>query len=97
MVLEESFQFVAIFVTTLVFSMATLPNTEYRLLLKVMAGISWFVLALTQYYYFGGSQLLAYPLTFLFLGFGLVFCFSIVTDFRNKKRDEIYGWMETGE
>lgn len=94
MVLEESFQFVAIFVITLVFSMASLMNTEYRMMLKVIAGISWFIMALTQYYYFGGSQLLAYPLTFLFLGFGLVFSFSIVSDFKQKERDRVYSFME---
>lgn len=93
MVLEESFQFVAVFVITLVFSMASLMNTEYRIMLKVIAGISWFIMALTQYYYFGGSQLLAYPLTFLFLGFGLVFSFSIVSDFKQKERDRVYGFM----
>ncbi|MFA5366046.1 MAG: hypothetical protein WC325_12765 [Candidatus Bathyarchaeia archaeon] len=68
-------------------------NTEYRIMLKVIAGLSWFIMALTQYYYFGGSQVLAYPLTFLFLGFGLVFSFSIVSDFKQKERDRVYGFM----
>jgi uncharacterized membrane protein len=93
MVLEESFQFIAVFVITIVFSMASLMNTEYRIMLKVIAGLSWFIMALTQYYYFGGSQVLAYPLTFLFLGFGLVFSFSIVSDFKQKERDRVYGFM----
>ena len=94
MVLEESFQFVALLCITLGFSFATMINTEYRLIMKVVASLCWFVMALTQIYFFGGSQLLAVPTMFLFMAFGLVFTFSIVTDFRQKKRDEIYGFMD---
>ena len=94
MVLEESFQFVALLCITLGFSFATLIDNEYRLVMKVIAGICWFVLSLTQIYFFGGAQILAVPLMFLFMAFGLIFCFSIATDFRQKKRDEIYGFMD---
>ncbi|MFA5365512.1 MAG: hypothetical protein WC325_10075 [Candidatus Bathyarchaeia archaeon] len=93
MVLEETFQFAAILIVTLVFSVVSLLDLEYRLLLKVVAGCCWFVLALTQVYYFGGGQLLAVPLMFLFLGLGMVYCFSIVSDFRQKKRDEVYSFI----
>jgi uncharacterized membrane protein len=94
MVLEESFQFVALLVITLGFTFATLIKNDYRLLFKVVASLCWFVMALTQIYYFGGGQLLAVPLMFLFTGLGLIFTFSIVTDFKDKERDRVYGWMD---
>jgi hypothetical protein len=92
MVLEETFQFTALLIITLVFSTVSLLNLEYRLLLKIVAGLCWFIMALTQIYYFGGGQLLAVPLMLLFLGLGMAYSFSIVTDFRQKKRDEIYNF-----
>jgi hypothetical protein len=92
MVLEETFQFAAILIITLVFSTVSLLNLEYRLLLKIVAGLCWFIMALTQIYYFGGGQLLAVPLMLLFLGLGMVYSFSIVSDFRQRKRDEIYNF-----
>ncbi len=94
MVLEETFLFTAILVSTLVFSIVALINTEYRLLLKVVAGLCWFVMSLTQFYFFGVDNVLAVPVMFLFLGFGMVYSFSIVSDFRQKKRDEVYGFMD---
>lgn len=95
MVLEESFQFVALLAVTLGFSFATLVDSQYRLIFKLGAGLCWFVLALSQLYFFGGSQLLAVPLMVLFFGFGLFFVFSIVSDFKQKKRDDVYGWLST--
>jgi len=94
MVLEETFLFSAIFVTTLVFSILALVNTEYRLLMKVTAGLCWFVMALTQIYFFGVANVLVVPVMLLFLGFGMVYSFSIVSDFRQRKRDEVYGFLD---
>jgi hypothetical protein len=94
MVLEEAYLFAAIIVTTLTFSIVALLNTENRIVLKVIAGLGWFVLALTQFYFFGVTHALGVPLMFLFLGVGMFYSFSIVSDFRQKKRDEVYGFMD---
>ncbi len=94
MVLEETYLFAAIVTTTLVFSVVALLNTEYRMLLKVLSGLCWFVLALTQFYFFGVDHALGVPLMFLFLGVGMFYSFSTVSDFRQKKRDEIYNFRD---
>lgn len=94
MVLEESLLYSALFVSTLVFSVVALLNTEYRLLLKVVAGLCWFVMALSQFYFFGVASALSIPVMFLFLGFGLIYCFSIVSDFKQAERDRVYGFMD---
>lgn len=64
------------------------------MLLKVISAIFWFIDGLTVFYFFGASSLLAIPLMMMFLGLGLVFTFSIVTDFKQKERDRVYGWMD---
>ena len=92
MVLSETIQYVTILGITIVFSAFSFMEFEHRLTVKVIASLCWFVMALTQFYYFGASQVLAVPFMFLFLGLGMVFSFSIVTDFRQKKRDEIYNF-----
>lgn len=94
MVLEETFLFTAILVSTLVFSVIALLDTEYRLLFKFVAGLCWFVMGLSQFYFFGVGHALAIPMMFLFMGFGMVYSFSIVSDFRQKKRDKVYGFMD---
>jgi hypothetical protein len=80
--------------TTILFSAFSLADTEHRLLFKVVAGLFWFINSLTALYFFGGSGLLSVPLMLMFMGLGLVFCFSIVVDFKQKERDRIYGFMD---
>ena len=94
MVLSDTLAYVTILGITVVFSAFSLADTEYRLIMKIIASLSWFIMGLTQFFFFGGSYLLAVPLCFFFIAVGVFFSFSIVTDFRNKKRDEIYSFME---
>jgi hypothetical protein len=92
MVLSETIQYVTILGVTVFFSAFSFADTEHRLVIKIVSGLCWFVMALTQFYYFGVTQVFAVPFMFLFLGLGTIFCFSIVTDFRQKKRDEIWNF-----
>lgn len=97
MVLSETVQFVVIFAVTTFFSAFALAvdNKDYiRITLKVIAGLCWFLLAVTQIYYFGGTQLLAVPFMMLCTGIGLVYCFSIVNDFRTEKHNRIWSFSE---
>jgi hypothetical protein len=94
MVLSDTILYVTLLGTTILFSAFSLSDTEHRLVFKVIAGLFWFVNSVTAFYFFGGSGLLSVPLALMFMGLGFVFCFSIVTDFRQKERDRIYGFMD---
>ena len=97
MVLSLTIAYISILGITITFSAFSLIDTEYRLVLKIIASLSWFIMSLTQFFFFGGSFALAVPMMMFYMALGLFFSFSIVTDFRQKKRDEIYGWMDRGE
>ena len=95
MVLTETIQYITVFAVTIVFSAFALAITNrLAVVLKVIAGLSWFTLSLTQFFYFGGSQVIAAPLSLMFMGIGLFFCFSIVTDFRTAKEKRIWRFDE---
>ena len=92
MVLSESIQFITILGVTLAFTVFSFMDIEQRLTMKVIAGICWFVMSLTTFFFFGTGQLLSVPLTFMFLAFGMISMFSIVTDFKQKKRDQVWNF-----
>lgn len=97
MVLSETVQFVVIMAVTVIFSafaLAIEDKNYTRLVLKLIASFCWFILSLTQLYFFGASQMLAIPLTLMFLGIGLFYAFSIVNDFRLAKHDRIWSFSE---
>lgn len=97
MVLSETIAYVTIFAVTLVFSGLALAlgnNEKLRIVVKVIAGLAWFVMSLTQFYFFGASHTLAIPFMFMFLGIGSVFCYSIVQDFKTEKNDRIWKFDE---
>ncbi len=90
MVLSETVVYVSLLGVTLAFSAFALASEMHRMALKIIAGLCWFVMALTQFFFLGGSALLAAPLSLLYVGFGLVFCFSMVTEFNETKRRKIW-------
>lgn len=95
--LSETIQFIVIFAVTVVFSAfaLVLEDKNYtRLVLKVIAGVFWFIMAVTQIYFFGGTQLLAVPLMLMFAAVGLFYCFSIVNDFKTQKHERIWDFDE---
>lgn len=94
MVVSETIQYITILGITIIFSAFSLINIEQKLVMKVSAGLCWFIMALTQFFFFGVTQALTIPLMFMFLGFGLIFSFSIVTDFKNKKHDAIWNFND---
>jgi uncharacterized membrane protein len=97
MVLSDTIAYVTILAVTIVFSSFALAlgsNEKLRIVNKVIAGLTWFVLALTQFYFFGGSHPLCVPMMFLFMGIGSVFCYSIVQDFKTEKNDRIWKFDE---
>lgn len=94
MVLSDTILYVSMFALPIVFSAFSMADNDYRLLFKIIAGLCWFIDSLSVFYFFGGSGLLSVPLMLLFMGLGFVFTASIVSDFKQKKRDELYGWMD---
>lgn len=96
MVVSEAVQYVTVLGLSIVFSVLALVIQEntYRLTLKIIASLCWFIFALTQFMFIGGSAVMAVPLAMLFLGFGFVFAASIVTDFQSQKREKIFGFED---
>lgn len=96
MVLPETIQYASLLGVTIVFSAfaLTIDKEGLKLVLKLTATICWFVMALTQFFFFGGSNVLAAPMVMLFLAFGIIFAFSTVTDWNTEKKDRIWKFGE---
>ena len=97
MVLTETVAYTSMLAITIIFSCIALAlgnKEKIRIVIKVIAGMSWFVLSLTQIYFFGASFLLAVPLMAMFMGIGMVFSFSIVQDFKTEKNRRIFSFDE---
>lgn len=92
MVLSESIQFITILGVTLAFTVFSFMDIEQKIIMKIIAGICWFMLSVTSLFFFGVGELLSIPLMLMFLAFGMIFSFSIVTDFKNKKRDQVWNF-----
>lgn len=95
MVLSETIQFASVVMVTIVFSAFSFTDSQYRLVIKLIAGLMWFILSLTTVAFFGGTAVLTVPLMFMFMGIGLFFFFTTISDWKQKKRDEI--WNRFGD
>jgi hypothetical protein len=81
MPITESIQYIAVFGITILFSCFALVLDEHKLLTKMIAGLCWFIMSLVQFILGGHQGVLTVPFSLLFMGFGLVFVFSTVTDY----------------
>ena len=62
----HTLRFLAVTIVFSSFALALGSNEKLRIVIKVIAGLTWFVLALTQFYFFGGSHPPGVPMMFLF-------------------------------
>jgi hypothetical protein len=94
MVLSETIQYITVLAVTIFFSAFAfvIEKEMLQVVLKVIAGVCWFSMAVTQFYFFGGSQLFAVPSTIMFFGIGIVYIFSIVYDFKQENKDKIWNF-----
>ena len=92
MVLSETVTYITLLVVALAFSILALAIKDqgYRIILKIIAGLSWLVMSVTSIFFLGGSALLAVPMMLMFLGIGLVFFFTMVRDFYQEKKSRIW-------
>ncbi len=94
MAISETIQYVTILAITIVFSAFSLTIESHKFILKIIAGLCWFIMALTQFMFMGGSAVLAVPFAVLYLGLGFVFTASIVSDFMTEKKSRIWSFGE---
>lgn len=96
MVLSETIQYITILGITLIFSAfsMTIEREGLRMALKIVAVLSWFVMSLSTFFFFGTTATLAIPLTVMFLGIGLVFAFTTITEWTAEKKDKIWSFGE---
>lgn len=76
-----------VFAVTLVFTMVSL-NKDKEVYFKWFAGICWFVLALVNFISNAATGFLTIPVSFLWLGIGLVFSVWGIEGFFHTKKDK---------
>ena len=94
MVLSETIQYITILGIAIVFSAfsMTIEQEGLKMALKLISILSWFIMALSTFFFFGTDAILAVPLTIMFLGIGLVFAFTTVTAWTAEKKKKIFGF-----
>lgn len=91
MVLSETIAYVTIFALTVVFSVfaIVIKDELWRVALKIIAAMFWFVMAVGQFMFFGVEGSL-YILGLPYAIFGLLFIFALVHDFLTEKKDRVW-------
>ena len=95
MVLSETIAYVTLLGLTIVFTAFALVICDklWTVVLKLTAGIFWLVMAISQFYFFGGSaflMILALPYAI----FGLILFFAILNDYLGDKKDRIWNFND---
>jgi hypothetical protein len=88
MVLSETLNYVTLLAMTIIFTAFALaiPDKIWSLLLKVIAGLFWFVMAVSSFFFFGSeSFLMIMSLPYAIIG--LIFWILIIHDSLKTKHD----------
>jgi hypothetical protein len=88
MVLSETISYITLFAMTIVFTAFALAIQEkvWAILLKVVAGLFWFVMAISSFWFFGSeSFLMIMSLPYAIIG--LIFWILIIHDSLKTKHD----------
>jgi hypothetical protein len=89
MVLSETISYITLFAMTIVFTAFALAIQEnvWRILLKMVAGLFWMVMAVSSFFFFGSeSFLMIMSLPYAIIG--LIFWVLIIYDSLKTKRDK---------
>ena len=89
MVLSETISYVTLFAMTIVFTAFALAIQEnvWRILLKMIAGLFWIVMAIASFYFFGADgflMIMSLPYAII----GLVFWILIIHDVLKTRHDK---------
>ena len=89
MVLSETISYVTLLALTIIFTAfaLTIQETIWRFLLKMVAGLFWFVMAVSTFFFFGSDgflMVMSIPYAIL----GLMFYILIIHDSLKAKRDK---------
>ena len=95
MVLTETISYVTLLGLTIFFTSFALmfQDKMWKVVLKLVAGIFWMVMAISQFYFFGGSaflMILALPYAI----FGMILFFAIFNDYLGDKKDRIWNFND---
>jgi hypothetical protein len=89
MVLSETISYITLFAMTIVFTAFALAIQEniWRILLTMVAGLFWMVMAVASFFFFGSeSFLMIMSLPYAIIG--LIFWILIIYDSLKTKRDK---------
>jgi hypothetical protein len=89
MVLSDTISYITLFAMTIVFTAFALAIQEmiWRILLKVVAGLFWMVMAISTFFFFGSSSFLMI-MSLPYAMIGLIFWVLIIHDALKTKHDK---------
>lgn len=90
----EIIMYVIVFGVTILFSLIAIDHPKEEVHYKFIAALCWFIFSLVHFILTLSLGTLAYAITILWLGFGLVFTFMGIQEFFSMKRDKILGFGE---
>ena len=93
MVLSETIAYVTLLGLTIVFTAFALVIRDkiWIVTLKLVAGLFWMVMAISQFYFFGSDgflMILSLPYTI----FGVILFYTILNDYLGDKKDRIWNF-----
>ena len=95
MVLSETIAYVTLLGLTIVFTSfaLVLQDKMWKVVLKLVAGMFWMVMAISQFYFFGsGGFLMVLALPYAI--FGLILMVAILNDYLGDKKDRIWNFKD---
>ena len=89
--LSETIAYMTIFALTIIFSCFAfvMKDSFWRVMLKVMAALFWFIMAVCGFTFFGSSGTM-FVLSLPYAVFGMLFIFAILKDFLDEKKERIW-------
>lgn len=90
MPVSETVQYIVLFAITVIFSVFALTLDTYRLILKILAGFCWFILALLQFIVGDITSGFTMGIAFFFMGIGIIFLFSTIQEFFEQRKKGFY-------
>jgi len=94
MPISETIQYAIVFALTIIFSVFALTIEKHQILLKITAGICWFIMAVLQYVFGGVAATLTLPLSLLFSVLGFIFFASTILNWSGEKKDSFFREIE---
>jgi hypothetical protein len=95
MVLSETVTYATLLSLTVIFTAFALVIQDklWRVALKFIAGLFWIIMAISQFFFVGGSSMFMI-LSLPYAVFGMIFWFAIFNDFLGDKKDRVWDFED---